>query len=199
MLEALIIFQKNADKGKVKTRLAKTIGDDNALTIYQQLTTYTHQIAQQTDAHKWLFYGERYEPEFEHLSNYSIRVQRGKDLGERMCNAFADVFTENYTRILIIGTDCPQLNSELLQEAFHALELYDIVLGPATDGGYYLLGMQRLYASLFANKTWSTNSVAADTLNDAQHLGLKVYHLPTLNDIDTEADWLAYRHLIETV
>jgi hypothetical protein len=196
---ALIIFQKNADSGKVKTRLAKTIGDERTLQIYKQLITYTHQLAQQLDCDKWLFYSERYETEFETTTNYSIRIQRGDHLGERMCNAFSDVFTAGYDRALIIGTDCLQLEVELLHEAFHALELYDVVMGSADDGGYYLLGMKRLYASLFANKNWGTSTVAKDTLIDSNHLGLNVYQLPSLGDIDTEADWIKHRHRIEQV
>jgi uncharacterized protein len=197
MKTILIIFQKNSDKGKVKTRLAETLGDDKALAIYKQLTAYTHQIAQQLDCDKWLFYSERYETEFEKINNYTIRIQRGADLGERMRNAFSDVLSAGYERAVIIGTDCLQLQVELVQEAFHALELYDVVIGPADDGGYYLLGMKRLYASLFANKNWSTSTVAKDTFLDINHLGLQVYQLPSLGDIDTEADWNKYRDQIE--
>lgn len=195
--QALLVFQKNADRGKVKTRLAQTVGPDEALRIYELLTAHTHQIIAQVPAQKWLFYSDRYEATFEEHHDYQIRVQRGDDLGQRMCNAFADVFTADATQALIIGTDCPGLNAEILREAYSALELYDVVAGPAADGGYYLLGMKRLYATLFAGKNWSTATVLADTLNDAQRLGLTTHQLPVLSDIDTEADWNTTRHLLE--
>lgn len=197
--QALIIFQKNADYGKVKTRLAKTAGSDEALRIYKLLTAQTHKAASASTAQKWLFYSDRYEPDFENNRSYEIRVQRGDDLGQRMCNAFADVFAAGAEQAVIIGTDCPGLNSEILREAFSALELYDVVAGPAADGGYYLLGMKRLYAALFTNKNWSTETVLADTLHDAKLLGLMSYQLSVLSDVDTEDDWNAHAHLISNV
>ena len=194
--QALIIFQKNADFGKVKTRLAKTAGPDEALRIYKLLTAQTHKAASASTAQKWLFYSDRYEPDFENNRSYEIRVQRGDDLGQRMCNAFAVVFAAGAEQAVIIGTDCPGLNSEILREAYAALELYDVVAGPAADGGYYLLGMKRLYAALFTNKNWSTETVLADTLHDAKLLGLMSYQLSVLSDVDTEEDWNAHAHLI---
>ncbi|MGL5892037.1 MAG: DUF2064 domain-containing protein, partial [Bacteroidia bacterium] len=84
----------------------------------------------------------------------------------------------------------------ILREAYSALELYDVVAGPAADGGYYLLGMKRLYATLFTNKNWSTETVLSDTLHDAKLLGLMSYQLSVLSDVDTEEDWNTHAHLI---
>lgn len=194
--QALLIFQKNAEYGKVKTRLAHTAGNDEALRIYHLLTAHTHEAAKDVEAMKWLFYSSFYEADFEKKRDYEIRVQRGDDLGQRMCNAFADVFAAGYDAAVIIGTDCPGLTPAILREAFSALELYDLVAGPAADGGYYLLGMKRLYATLFSGKNWSTDTVLSDTLRDAQLLGLMAYQLPVLSDVDTEQDWIAHQHLI---
>ncbi|MCA6363384.1 MAG: TIGR04282 family arsenosugar biosynthesis glycosyltransferase [Bacteroidetes bacterium] len=194
--QALLIFQKNAEHGKVKTRLAQTTGNDEALRIYKLLTAHTHQAANNVAATKWLFYSSFYEADFESNRDYEIRVQRGDDLGQRMCNAFADVFASGYDAAVIIGTDCPGLTPAILREAFSALELYDLVAGPAADGGYYLLGMKRLYATLFSGKNWSTDTVLSDTLRDAQLLGLMAYQLPVLSDVDTEHDWIAHQHFI---
>jgi uncharacterized protein len=196
--QALLIFQKNAERGKVKTRLAHTVGADEALRIYHLLTTHTHEVAKEVAAAKWLFYSNYYEADFENNHDYEIRVQRGDDLGQRMCNAFADVFAAGCDAAVIIGTDCPCLTPAILREAFSALELYDVVAGPAADGGYYLLGMKRLYATLFNGKNWSTDTVLADTLRDAQVLGLMAYQLPVLSDVDTEQDWIAHQHFIST-
>ncbi|MCU0433190.1 MAG: TIGR04282 family arsenosugar biosynthesis glycosyltransferase [Bacteroidia bacterium] len=194
--QALLVFQKNAVHGKVKTRLARTTGPNEALRIYRLLTAHTHNAAQQITASKWLFYSDYYEAEFESRTDYVIRVQRGDDLGQRMCNAFADVFAAGCDAAVIVGTDCPAISASILKEAFSALELYDLVAGPAADGGYYLLGMKRLYATLFSGKNWSTDTVLSDTLRDAQQLGLMTYQLPVLSDVDTEDDWNTHHHFI---
>ncbi|MGL4596510.1 MAG: TIGR04282 family arsenosugar biosynthesis glycosyltransferase, partial [Bacteroidia bacterium] len=167
MQRALVIFQKNADLGKVKTRLAATLGDEKTMQVYQTLVNHTHRVACGTDARKWLYYSDRKEAGWQAQPDYTICVQSGKDLGERMCHALGDVFASGVDQALIIGTDCPELKAEILQEAFEALTMYDLVVGPADDGGYYLLGMNRLYATLFSHKKWSTDSVLSDTLQDA--------------------------------
>ncbi len=188
MQRAIVIFQKNADLGKVKTRLAATLGAEKTMQVYQTLVNHTHRVVCETAAHKWLYYSERKESGWQSQSDYSICVQSGKDLGERMCHALGDVFASGANHVLIIGTDCPELKAEILQEAFEALTMYDLVVGPADDGGYYLLGMNRLYATLFSHKKWSTDSVLSDTLLDASNLGLRVHQLPQLRDIDNETD-----------
>lgn len=112
----------------------------------------------------------------------------GADLGERMSNAFEIVLGNDSGKAVIIGSDCPEMSTEVLEEAFRALDASDVVLGPATDGGYYLLGMRRFVPELFRDKQWSTPSVLTDTLSDAQRLGLSVRLLPALSDLDDEAD-----------
>jgi glycosyltransferase A (GT-A) superfamily protein (DUF2064 family) len=95
--------------------------------------------------------------------------------------------------VTIIGTDCPGLSSAHLARAFELLTSHDVVVGPAADGGYYLLGMNTLYPDFFRNKTWSTASVLSDTLADAARLGLRVVQLPTLHDVDTAEDLATWR------
>lgn len=187
---ALIIFQKNAIKGKVKTRLAVTVGDDQALEIYHRLTAYTHQVAKEIKVDKFLFYSD-FIPEHpdEILLGYQLEVQSGANLGERMTNAFAYLFARGYSNVVIIGTDCPDLKLSDLNRAFLALSQNDIVIGPAKDGGYYLLGMSRFYPELFRDIPWSTSKVLELTLDKAEESNLDYEFLKILSDIDTIEDW----------
>jgi rSAM/selenodomain-associated transferase 1 len=110
-----------------------------------------------------------------------------------MAQAFAETFAAGAGRVVIIGTDCPGLSTELLQQAFDQLLHHELVVGPADDGGYYLLGMNKLEAELFSNKDWSTATVLPDTLADAARLGLRVARLPTLHDVDSAQDLATWR------
>jgi rSAM/selenodomain-associated transferase 1 len=110
-----------------------------------------------------------------------------------MLIAFQQAFNSGARAVVIIGTDCPGLTSQHLQQAFELLTSHDIVVGPAADGGYYLLGMTTLHEELFQNKAWSTASVLSSTLADAARLGLRVAHLPTLHDVDTADDLATWR------
>lgn len=185
----LLIFYRNPELGKVKTRLARTVGDERALSIYLQLAAHTRSVTEKLQFPKSVCYSQQVDrhdawptPEFQK------QVQRGTDLGERMQYAFAEAFAAGYTRVCIIGTDCLQLTTPILEKAFEQLEQHDAVLGPAVDGGYYLLGLTHLYPEVFQNKRWSTQSVAADTLGDFRQLGLKYFLLPTLSDVDEAPD-----------
>ena len=120
--------------------------------------------------------------------NYAKAVQQGMDLGERMHNAFAAGFADQYRSICIIGSDCYELTPAIINSAFLVLKQQEVVLGPATDGGYYLLGMNNFYPDLFRNINWSTASVLAQTLQAAENNKLKVAFLPTLTDVDEEKD-----------
>jgi rSAM/selenodomain-associated transferase 1 len=189
----LIIFYRNPELGKVKTRLASTIGDSKAFSIYLLLAEHTRSIAENLGISKALYYSD-YVDENDGWSNskYQKYVQVGKDLGERMANAFQDGFKNGYKSICIIGTDCLELKAQVINEAFRRLLTHDIVIGPAHDGGYYLLGMNHLHTALFGNKTWSTNTVLTDTLHDVKLLGLSLWQLQTLCDIDEEKDLPAH-------
>ncbi|MCK6695026.1 MAG: TIGR04282 family arsenosugar biosynthesis glycosyltransferase, partial [Thermoanaerobaculia bacterium] len=150
MSHLLLIFTKNPVLGKVKTRLAATVGDAEALRIYQLLLEKTRRAALDVEAGRWLFYSDFLEPDDDWPETYfQKKLQTGHDLGERMENAFRQAFASGAGKVVIIGCDCPDLNGVLLQEAFQRLNEADFVLGPATDGGYYLLGMRQLEPALF--------------------------------------------------
>lgn len=190
---ALIIFQKNSILGKVKTRLAASIGDERALEIYNWLTRYTHQISREIQVDKFIFYSDFIPEDMEKLpKGFKLEVQTGADLGERMKNAFNHLFSKGYSNVVIIGTDCPDLKSSDLNTAFLTLSQADLVLGPAKDGGYYLLGMSRFYPELFDEMPWSTQKVLELTLNKADSLSLDYEFLNILSDIDNINDWEAF-------
>lgn len=185
----LMIFAKNPEIGKVKTRLAKTIGDEKALMIYLKLLEHTYAIADKVFADKAVFYSEKVQ-EFDILDYYKFPkfLQKGKELGERMDRAFGQAFGQHYEKVVIIGSDCYELTPEIIEDALAALDNHNVVVGPAKDGGYYLLGMDRHYSHLFRNKVWSTEDVLLDTLLDLKKLKLSYTLLPTLTDVDEEED-----------
>ncbi|MBX0289996.1 TIGR04282 family arsenosugar biosynthesis glycosyltransferase [Hymenobacter sp. HSC-4F20] len=186
----LIIFARRPRLGQVKTRLAADIGPAAALAVYQQLLAHTREMIAPLLVHKtvWLT-GAALAPEAaDEWADYEQLPQPEGDLGEKMQAAFAHDFARAAGAVVIIGTDCPGLTTAHLQAAFEALSTHDVVLGPATDGGYYLLGMKQLRPSLFQNKAWSTATVLEATVADAQQLGLRLHLLPALSDIDTGAD-----------
>ncbi|TGE24698.1 glycosyltransferase [Hymenobacter aquaticus] len=190
----LLVFARHPELGRVKTRLAHTIGDAAALAVYQELLAHTHAVTAALPGRRlvWLAEAQPAAPG-PFWPDYEEHVQQGPDLGARMQAAFAYSFAQGATAAVIIGTDCPTLSAAHLAEAFAALHTHDVVVGPALDGGYYLLGMRELHPVFFQNKVWSTDSVLAELLADARQLGLRVHHLPRLRDVDTAADLAAWR------
>lgn len=189
MDKAFIIFIKNPEAGKVKTRLAKDIGETNALTIYNYLLTHTRQISTLVEANRLLFYDESISLEDDWPeSKFQKLVQCGDDLGLRMLEAFKIAAAQGNNRLIIIGSDCIELDSDLVEQAFIELENHDFVIGPAKDGGYYLLGMNYPEERVFKNKRWSTDTVYKDTLADIESLSKTVFVLPLLSDIDILSD-----------
>lgn len=189
MKNAIILFVRHPEKGKVKTRLAKEIGDDAALQVYQNLLQHTHSVTCNLGCDKFVFYtDEIIETDGWENEIYFKRSQRGNDLGERMLNAFIELFSLNYKKVIIIGSDCPGLSFSLIESAFKSLDSYNVVLGPAADGGYYLLGLTQLEEELFKNKTWSTDTVLKDTIGDLVNKKLSYSLLQVLQDLDTKED-----------
>jgi rSAM/selenodomain-associated transferase 1 len=187
--QALIIFVRKPQLGKVKTRLAAVIGNEAALCIYKMLLQHTCAVAQQTDAWKAVFYaGEKVKNDLWSGPDVSKYLQPETDLGSRMKTAFETVFADGACRVVIIGSDCPSLTADHLAQAFVALENNDVVIGPAADGGYYLLGMKKLQADLFQNIPWSTDRVYAETIAVLQQHNLRYHTLETLTDVDEEKD-----------
>jgi rSAM/selenodomain-associated transferase 1 len=194
MEEALIIFTKNLIHGKVKTRLAATIGNDKALAVYKQLIHDTIELTNQLPVPKFLYYSDSIEPH-DNWSNkiYTKKLQSGAGLGEKMKNAFTDLFELGYNKVLIIGTDCPELSHAIIISSFHNLDSHDVVIGPATDGGYYLLGMKKLCPGLFKDISWSTDQVLQQTLRACVDSGLSNLLMDELSDIDNEEDLIALK------
>ena len=185
----LLIFVKNPELGKVKTRLAATLGDRQALRTYLKLLERTRLITAPLESDKIVYYSpEIQRDDLWDEEMYQKAQQREGDLGERMLAAFEEGFAQGYQQICIIGSDCYELTTEILRQAFETLSTHDLVIGPSTDGGYYLLGMRQLYPELFRNKHWSTASVSKETLEDADRKQLRWRALPTLSDVDEEDD-----------
>ncbi|MGB1204703.1 MAG: TIGR04282 family arsenosugar biosynthesis glycosyltransferase [Chitinophagales bacterium] len=185
---ALLIFIKNPVLGKAKTRLAASIGDEKALAIYRRLLEHTRKETQALAADKLLFYSEKVENDAWPATDYQKKVQKKGDLGYKMKTAFSQAFDSGYQKVLIIGSDCAELKKEHLEIAFEALEKHNVVIGPANDGGYYLIGFQRLIHKVFENKKWSTAEVLSATLNDLERLNKTVFLLPELIDVDNYED-----------
>ncbi|MDD5149072.1 MAG: TIGR04282 family arsenosugar biosynthesis glycosyltransferase [Flavobacterium sp.] len=184
---ALIIFTRNPQLGKVKTRLAKTIGNEKALEIYKDLLLHTMNETQNLDCDKFVFYDENIETnDLWSVNFYEKKVQFGSHLGAKMQNAFQKLFDLGYQNCIIIGSDLFDLKSNHINEAFNKLESNDVIIGPAEDGGYYLLGLKKVIPSIFKNKNWGTSTVLPDTLKDLENY--KIEFLETLNDIDTFED-----------
>jgi len=185
---ALIVFQKKPELGKVKTRLAKDIGEEKATEIYIFLLTHTHQQVQKVNADIFVYFQGGINENYVVLPRYYLAHQEEGNLGKKMEAAFTEVFNYGYKEVLIIGSDCYELDHEIIEEGFRALSKHDLVIGPAKDGGYYLLGMKKHNSFLFKNKPWSTSSIFKLTSEEANLHGLSIFTLPTLCDVDTLED-----------
>ena len=183
----LLIFTRNPELGKVKTRLAKKVGDETALSIYTFLLHKTKDITSKVLADKAIYYSvDIQEKDLWDAAIFQKHQQNGSDLGIRMLHAFQNGFAAGYKKVLIIGSDLYDLTPEIITKAFLELTKNDLVLGPAEDGGYYLFGMKSLHLEIIKNKKWGTNTVRKDTLKDLKDK--KVFLLPLLNDVDIFED-----------
>ena len=183
----LLIFTRNPELGKAKTRLAKTVGDETALEIYKFLLEKTRDESRKVNADKAVYYSVKVrDNDIWDAETYQKFAQKGENLGHRMQYAFEQGFKAGYEKVLIIGSDLYDLSSENIDYAFRTLDNHDVVLGPAEDGGYYLLGMNTLHASVFHDKEWGTSTVQKDTLANLTHQQVQL--LETKNDIDLYED-----------
>lgn len=190
----LMVFARNPRPGRVKSRLAETMGNKRALEIYHRLLDHTRRVALEVEADRQVWFtrpagGGEHWPEEE----FERRLQRGDGLGARMLSAFREAFRSGYGRVVVIGSDCADLRAGHLRRAFRELREHPVVLGPSADGGYYLLGTSRFLPSLFRGVEWGTERVLDRTLETARVSGLQVARLTELNDVDTESDWIAAR------
>ena len=190
MTEALVIvFVKNIKLGTVKTRLAKTIGDIGAFEVYSELVKITEKATEQLEIDKRIYFSNtvvdtKWKDDFK-------TVQNGVDLGERMLNAFKEGFAAGYKKIVLIGSDLPDINETYITKGIEALNENDEVFGPAEDGGYYLIGLSKIEESIFLNKPWSQSNLLNETLQELHSLYISVGILEPLNDIDTYEDLIA--------
>ncbi len=205
----LIIFTRYPVPGKTKTRMIPALGEQGAADLHSRMAEYTLLnlltlgLDQSLEIGIYYSGGDRLLMETwlnpimssflannPHLSiNFlSYYPQFGKDLGKRMQGAFEDGFKNQREKIIIIGTDCPDLNPHLIEEAFLALNCHDVVLGPASDGGYYLIGLSQFFPILFNHIDWGSDHVLAQTKRIIEQEKLRVYDLPVLTDVDRPDD-----------
>lgn len=191
--EALAVFAKFPQPGKVKTRLIPALGAEGAAAVHEQMVRHTldrvGELRRARAVETSIFCAGTQPARFaSHFgTDLPCVAQTDGDLGQRMHAAFGHMLREAMSAV-IIGTDCPDLSSGLISMAFDALRASDLVLGPARDGGYYLIGLRRPVPSLFENMDWSTSTVLASTIERASSLGLCVHLLPTLSDVDEPQD-----------
>lgn len=183
----LLIFTRNPELGKCKTRLAATIGKEPAFEIYKFLLSHTEQITRNVKGDKQVYYSEEiWENDQWDDKVFHKKLQKGKNLGERMQYAFEQGFKDGYEKIIVIGSDLYDITTADIENAFLSLNDTDYTIGPAEDGGYYLLGMKKLLSSLFENKDWGKSSVLKNTLENLNNKEFVI--LPIKNDVDTYED-----------
>ena len=190
--KGLIIFIKNALPGNVKTRLAKDSSEEYALKVYEALLEHTRKVSLEVELDRYLYYSDHVsEGDQWSDSDFEKYIQADGDLGEKMTSAFEAALNKN-DKVIIIGSDCIQLTPDIIHLAFEALDRWDVVIGPALDGGYYLLGMKSMDAGLFQDIQWSTSLVSDQTLEKVITSGKTCHYLPSLSDIDYLEDWKKY-------
>ncbi|WP_223032781.1 TIGR04282 family arsenosugar biosynthesis glycosyltransferase [Hanstruepera marina] len=182
----VIVFVKNIKLGKVKTRLAKTIGDQEAFEVYKLLVKKTEKATQNLLVDTHIYFSDAVI--VTKWPNTYKTVQKGNDLGERMKNAFKDGFEKGYKNIVLIGSDLPDISEVIINQAFESLKTHDTVFGPAEDGGYYLVGIKNLNHTIFDNKPWSDSNLLNKTIEELNSSAISIGLLQTLNDIDTFED-----------
>lgn len=188
---ALIIFIRNPIRGTVKTRLAQTLGNDKAFDIYKELLEITRQQSIKVNAQCYLYYSDHIELDAWSETTFIKKVQSGIDLGARMANAFNEVL-QTHSKAIIIGSDCPYITSQIIDHSFHLLSNNDVILGPAIDGGYYLLGMKSTSPSIFESMPWSESNLYEKTIEKLNQLNYTYTSLIKMEDIDTEEEWNRY-------
>lgn len=195
--DSIIIFLRYPKRGKVKTRLAKTTSPEFALSFYKTCAeSLVSNLKRVPSINRFVFYSDKGEEKevINWLGNKIFFMpQDGEDIGIRMKKAFEKIFSLEYQKVIIVGTDIPDLSKKIIIKAFKALDNKDIVIGPSKDGGYYLLGMKEMHNKLFEGIKFSTSSVLSETLLRIKKLKLSYDLLQVLQDIDTEDDlnnWL---------
>ena len=193
----IVVFVKYPEPGRVKTRLAATVGNERAVEIYRQLVAAVFRQLPTDETVLALFDPPEREREItswlgelRSTGKLQLAPQAAGDLGDRILVGLAMAFTRGFEQVAVIGTDCVELDAKAFSETWSALDSADVVLGPTEDGGYYLLALKSLEPGLFRKISWSTSAVLEQTLARASERGLVTHQLPKLADVDTEGDWL---------
>jgi uncharacterized protein len=191
----LIVFTRYPTVGQAKTRLIPALGAAGAVELHRQMTAHTLAQVRELQQHQSLtvtIYCAGQQDQSKIVAwlgaEWQYQQQVVGDLGVRMATAFADRLQSGMQKVVIIGTDCPGLTAEIIQNAFEQLSDHELVLGPAIDGGYYLIGLRSIRPELFRDIPWSTDAVLAKTMEIAQQLHLSTALLPSLVDVDRPAD-----------
>ena len=194
---AVGIFARPPVPGEVKTRLAADIGADKATRVYRYCVEYTLAVAQQSGLDYQLFISKASDDPLFQEEDY--RLQRGAGLGARMFNALRELQQAGDDGALLIGTDCLDMTPMHLRQAARLLADHELVLLPAEDGGYALIGCRDVNPALFDGVTWSTGEVYAQTLANAKRLNLRVASLESVRDIDRLQDLEHYPELLALI
>jgi uncharacterized protein len=189
---ALVVFVKHPSPGAVKTRLAAAVGPEAAARLYRRIAERVLEATtpREGEYERLVFFDppEALAEMRAWLPGVRLLAQAAGDLGARMSDAFARAFLRGAERVVLVGTDAPAVARERVMEALSALDAADVVIGPAEDGGYYLLALREPRPGLFAGVAWSTPSVRAQTLARAAAASLSVRELAPLRDVDTLED-----------
>ncbi|BAY36972.1 hypothetical protein NIES2111_13060 [Nostoc sp. NIES-2111] len=200
----LIIFSRYPEPGKTKTRLIPALGAGGAANLQRQMTEYT--LSQVKELQQVInvssevrFVGGDVQLMQNWLGADLVYQPQGDgDLGLRMTRSLYDAFQAQATQVVIIGIDCPGLNFQILTQAFEQTYTVDLVLGPAVDGGYYLIGLRRFVPELFINIDWGSSQVLHQTVEIANKLNLSYHYLPQLADVDRPEDLPIWQQVWET-
>ncbi|HEY5038224.1 MAG TPA: TIGR04282 family arsenosugar biosynthesis glycosyltransferase [bacterium] len=203
--DAVVVFAKMPEPGKVKSRLGRTIGDEKAAKLYGLFLKYLSWQLKSLPPGLKLFIAvapargsKRILRYFPYSQGVIVLGQKGGNLGTRILNATRDVQKRGAQKVLIIGSDCLELSARHLDRARRLLNRKDLVLGPTGDGGYYLVGSKRLFVSCFKGIAWSTSRVLYQTLQKARQGGATTGLLPRLFDVDEAQDLIRLARKLKT-
>ncbi len=191
---ALIVFYRYPELGKVKTRLAKELGDEFAFEFYSKCSSYVlEKLTSLNNIEVYIFFSDNKDiSKFDNQFKFILSSQVGNSLGQKMNQAIKDVLCLGHKKVIICATDTPDLGKSNISDAFMSLEKSDFVFGPAVDGGYYLIGMKEEASFLFENMTWSHSDVLKESLSRIKRKNQSSSLLERLIDIDTKEDLLVW-------
>ena len=202
MSTAVLVFTKAPQPGASKTRLIPALGADEAAAAHEVLVLRTLDMTRDLgvagEDYQVSLWGAVPHPALDLWSDQfalPLHLQAAGDLGQKMLHGFASALDAGSDQAVLIGSDCPVMTAEYIRQACAALRASDLVLGPAEDGGYVLIGCKQVHAGLFANIPWGSDKVLARTLEQAEHMELSVTLLATLWDVDRPEDWARFQRM----